>query len=393
MHQGILTINAGSSSIKFALFVLDESLAQQALLTGQIDGIGGKPRLSAKNRDGERIAAESLSEGLGHAGAFDALLACLQANDHGVTLAAVGHRVVHGGREFSRPVVIDEVNLAAMIALTPLAPLHQPHNIAGIKALAARCPGVPQVACFDTAFHSTQPKVAQTFAIPRSITAEGVRRYGFHGLSYEYIADVLAQHTDLADARVVVAHLGNGASMTAMIDRQSRAHTLGFTAVDGLMMGTRCGSLDPGVLLYLMETKGWGAAEIGRMMYNESGLLGVSGISNDMRELLASPSPEAAEAIDLFCYRINRELGSLAASIGGLDALVFTGGIGEHATEIRHRICDGTAWLGIDFDPVANRAGNKCISRRGSPVEVLVIPTNEEWIIARHTQRLLQQAG
>ena len=287
--------------------------------------------------------------------------------------------------------VAEQSELVERVPVT-LAPLHQPHNIAGIRAIAALRPELPQVACFDTAFHATQPKVAQTFAIPRRLTAEGIRRYGFHGLSYEYIAHALPDCTARADARVVVAHLGNGASMTAMLARQSRAHTLGFTAVDGLMMGTRCGKLDPGVLLYLMETKGWGAEEIGRMIYKESGLLGVSGISNDMRELLDSPSSEAAEAIDLFCYRINRELGSLAASIGGLDVLVFTGGIGEHAAEIRRRVCADAAWLGIQVDATANAAANRRISRPESAVEVLVVPTNEEWIIARHVADLLRPA-
>jgi len=258
-----------------------------------------------------------------------------------------------------------------------------------VRALAARLPGVPQVACFDTAFHRSQPPLAQLFALPRAITAEGVRRYGFHGLSYEYIARCLPQHTPRADGRVIVAHLGNGASLCAMRERRSQATSMGFTAIDGLMMGTRSGALDPGVLLHLMRAHGMDAAALERLLYKESGLLGVSGISQDMRTLLASDDPRAAEAIDLFCYRAVREIGALAACIGGLDVLVFTGGIGEHAAEVRRRICAALGWLGIALDAAANADDALCISAAGAACETLVIPTDEEWMIARHTAELL----
>jgi acetate kinase len=271
----------------------------------------------------------------------------------------------------------------------PLAPLHQPHNLNGIKAIAAASPDVPQVACFDTAFHRTNPPVAQAFAIPRALTAEGVKRYGFHGLSYEYIARVLPEHTARAEGRVIVAHLGNGSSMCGMVSRCSIASTMGFTAIDGLMMGTRTGAIDPGVLLYLMDEKGMGSAELTRLLYKESGLLGVSGISQDMRTLLASDRTEAAEAIELYCYRIVREIGSLAAAIGGIDALVFTGGIGEHAAEIRRRVCAHLEWLGAELDGAANSADAIRISTATSKLDLLVLPTNEEWMIAHHAQTLL----
>ncbi|MBL8477910.1 MAG: acetate/propionate family kinase, partial [Sterolibacteriaceae bacterium] len=293
--------------------------------------------------------------------------------------------------QFDAPVRLDTAARASIAALAPLAPLHQPHNLAGIDAMRSALPGLPQVACFDTAFHRSQPEVAQLFALPRAITAEGVRRYGFHGLSYEYIADVLPQHLgdERADGRVVVAHLGNGASMCAMRGRRSQASTMGFTAVDGLMMGTRTGNLDPGVLLYLMDYRKMDVAALTRLLYKESGLLGVSGISQDMRVLLDSPAPEAREAVDLFCYRIVREIGSLAAALGGLDALVFTGGIGEHGAPVRERVCASLGWLGIDLDGPANAANAAKISATGSRVDACVIPTNEEWIIARHTAGLI----
>jgi acetate kinase len=313
----------------------------------------------------------------------------LHRHENGGQIAAVGHRVVHGGERYSRPMRLDDPILEQLARLIPLAPLHQPHNLDGIHALRALMPTVPQVACFDTAFHRTQPNVAQMFALPRWITGEGVKRYGFHGLSYEYIARVLPQHTPRADGRVIVAHLGNGASMAGMVNRQSQVTTMGFTAVEGLMMGTRTGNLDPGVVLYLVENKGMDAKALTKLLYKESGLLGVSGVSSDMRALLASDKPEAKEAVELFCYRINREIGSLTAAIGGLDALVFTGGIGEHAAEIRRRVCLQAAWLGIELDETANAEHQIRISAPRSAVDVLVIPTNEEWMIARHTATLL----
>ncbi len=391
MNRGILTINAGSSSIKFALFPLAHPLSATAEVSGQIDGIGtAETRLVAKDSRGERVADERLDgDSVSHAQAFDLLLRWFTEHEGAWQIAAVGHRVVHGGERFSRPMLLDAATLEQLAGFVTLAPLHQPHNLAGVRALQALLPDVPQVACFDTAFHRSNPPVAQTFGLPRAITAEGVRRYGFHGLSYEFIARALPEHSARADGRVVVAHLGNGASMAAMVNRQGVASTMGFTAVDGLMMGTRTGNLDPGVVLYLMENKGMGVKELTRLLYKESGLLGVSGISQDMRTLLASDQPEAREAVDLFCYRIVRELGSLAAAAGGLDALVFTGGIGEHAAEVRRRVCLQSAWLGIRLDPEANARHDVRISAADSPVDVLVIPTNEEWMIAHHTQTLL----
>jgi acetate kinase len=391
MSRGILTINAGSSSIKFALFPLDHPISPVAEVSGQIDGIGAEEtKMVAKNRAGERIADQTLSgERVSHAQAFDALLKWFTATYTGWEIAAVGHRVVHGGERYSQPTVIDAQVLTHLTSFTPLAPLHQPHNVAGIVALQTLLPNVPQVACFDTAFHRSQPPVAQMFGLPRAITAEGVKRYGFHGLSYEFIARALPEHSSRADGRVVVAHLGNGASMAAMVNRKCVATTLGFSTIDGLVMGTRCGNLDPGVILHLMETKNLSVKDMTKMLYKESGLLGVSGISQDMRTLLSSDKPEAQEAVDLFCYRIARELGSLAAAAGGLDAVVFTGGIGEHAAEVRRRVCLLSEWLGIRLNPEANARHDLHISAGNSSVDVLVIPTNEEWMMAHHAQTLL----
>ncbi|MBS1129889.1 MAG: acetate kinase, partial [Proteobacteria bacterium] len=324
-----------------------------------------------------------------HAQAFDALLKWFTASHANWQIVAVGHRVVHGGERYSKPTLIDDTVLGHLQSFIPLAPLHEPHNVAGIIALQALLPSVPQIACFDTAFHRSQPEVAQTFGLPRNITAEGIKRYGFHGLSYEYIARALPQHSGRATGRVVVAHLGNGASMAAMVDRKCVATTLGFSTIDGLVMGTRCGNLDPGVILHLMETKNLSVKDMTKMLYKESGLLGVSGLSQDMRTLLASDKPEAGEAVNLFCYRIARELGSLAAAAGGLDALVFTGGIGEHAAEVRRRVCLQSEWLGIRLNPEANARHELRISAGNSSVDVLVIPTNEEWMMAHHAQTLL----
>ncbi|MBI2276117.1 MAG: acetate/propionate family kinase [Dechloromonas sp.] len=391
MKQGILTINAGSSSIKFALFSLAHPITPEAEVSGQIDGIGTEAtKMVAKNRAGERIADQMLDgRQVSHAQAFDALLKWFTASHADWTIVAVGHRVVHGGERYSQPTIIDDTVLGHLTSFVPLAPLHQPHNVAGIIALQALLPSIPQVACFDTAFHRSQPGVAQTFGLPRSITAEGIKRYGFHGLSYEFIARALPQHSGRASGRVVVAHLGNGASMAAMVNRKCVATTLGFSTIDGLVMGTRCGNLDPGVILHLMETKNLTVKDMTKMLYKESGLLGVSGISQDMRTLLSSDKPEAQEAVDLFCYRIARELGSLAAAAGGLDALVFTGGIGEHAAEVRRRVCLQSEWLGIRLNPEANARHDLQISAGTSSVDVLVIPTNEEWMMAHHAQTLL----
>ena len=391
MKQGILTINAGSSSIKFALFSLAHPISPEAEVSGQIDGIGtDATKMVAKNKAGERIADQILAgQQVSHAQSFDALLKWFTATHADWEIVAVGHRVVHGGERYSQPTIIDDRVLDHLTSFIPLAPLHQPHNVAGIIALQALLPKVSQIACFDTAFHRSQPQVAQAFGLPRALTAEGIKRYGFHGLSYEFIARALPQYSTRADGRVVVAHLGNGASMAAMVGRKCLATTLGFSTIDGLVMGTRCGNLDPGVILHLMETKGLGVKEMTKMLYKESGLLGVSGISQDMRTLLASDKPEAQEAVDLFCYRIVRELGSLAAAAGGLDALVFTGGIGEHAAEVRRRVCLQLEWLGIRLNPEANARHELHIGAGNSSVDVLVIPTNEEWMMAHHAQTLL----
>lgn len=392
MDDAILTLNAGSSSIKFALFARQAQVARTPELVGQIDGIGARPQIKVKGKDGQRLDDVDLplESEAPHRGALAFLVDWLHGHESGWRIAAVGHRVVHGATRYSQPIRVDEVALEALKSFFPLAPLHQPHNVAGIEAMSATLAGVPQIACFDTAFHRTQPTLAQLFALPRRITAEGVRRYGFHGLSYEYIADVLPQHLgEKADGKVIVAHLGNGASMCAMERRQSRATSMGFTALDGLMMGTRTGNLDPGVLLYLMEHHHMDARALENLLYKESGLLGVSGISQDMRELLASREREAREAVDLFCYRLVREAGALAAVLGGIDAIVYTGGIGEHAAPIRERVCTALGWLGLDFDAEANASKATVISRPGSRLTALVLPTNEEWTIARHTARFI----
>lgn len=391
--HGILVINAGSSSIKFALFQLDGTLKDKPAVSGQIDGIGAQAKLIAKDHRGRHEVALDVKgdQEAQHQLALDFLLKWFTENETGWTIVAVGHRVVHGADLYSAPIVVTPNILEQLAQFIVLAPLHQPHNLNGIKALTALLPGVPQVACFDTAYHRTKPKVAEMFGLPRALTEEGVKRYGFHGLSYEFIARSLPEHLGAkADGRIVVCHLGNGASMTAVVGRKSVASTMGFTAIEGLMMGTRTGSLDPGVILYLMENKGMGVKELTKMLYKESGLLGVSGISQDMRTLLASPKPEAKEAVDLFCYRIVRELGSLMAAAGGLDAIVFTGGIGEHAAPVRKAVCEAFGWIGVKLDDSANHADQIRISRADSAIDVLVIPTNEEWMIAEHAQVLLK---
>ena len=312
----------------------------------------------------------------------------------GAGVLAAGHRVVHGGARFREPVVVDREVLAVLETFIPLAPLHQPHNLAAIRALLDAAPRLPQVACFDTAFHSTQPRLATLYALPRELEARGVRRYGFHGLSYEYIANVLPDYLgDHAAGRVVVAHLGNGSSLCAMRERRSVATSMGFTAVEGLVMGTRPGSLDPGILLYLMQEMGMDASAVSDLLYHRCGLLGVSGISHDMRELLASADPRAVEAVDLFVYRAVTQIGGLVAALEGLDSLVFTAGIGEHAAPVRERICKGLAWLGLELDVQANERNGPRISREGSPVSAWVIPTNEELMIARHTLQAIGAAG
>ncbi len=390
MADAILVLNAGSSSVKFSVFrCVDGELS--ADVRGIVERLNDAPRFVAKDARGAVVAAQdwSAADPPGHAGAIERLLAFLHARAGGQRLAAVGHRVVHGGVQFRDPVRVERDVLEALERLVPLAPLHQPHNLAPIRTLLERAPDIPQVACFDTAFHGSSPPVAQLFALPLELAEAGVRRYGFHGLSYEYIASILPQTDARAAAgRTVILHLGNGSSMCAVRAGRSVASTMGFTAVDGLPMGTRCGVLDPGVILYLIAQRGLNARMIERLIYEESGLLGVSGISSDMRTLLASDEPRARLAIDLYIYRIGRELGSLAAALGGLDALVFTAGIGENAAEVRARVAREAAWLGLRLDEAANAAGGPRISTTDSPVAAWVLPTNEELIIARHTLRL-----
>ena len=365
----------------------------RVLYDGQIEGIGTETRFKAKDGAGKVVEEKKWPPGapLDHEGAIDALFAwgsgVLSSSD---SIVAIGHRVVHGGLTYTKPTVVNDHILDDLEKLVPLAPLHQPHNLAPIRVIAKRNPGLPQVACFDTSFHTNIPGVAQAFALPRKYTEQGVRRYGFHGLSYEYISTVLPGFdAEAAKGKTIVAHLGNGASMCAMSGLKSTACTLGFTAVEGLMMGTRCGTLDPGVMLYLMDECGMNTRDLEKLIYKESGLLGVSGISSDMRTLLESTDPRAAEAVELFVYRITRELGSLAAALGGLDALVFTGGIGENAAPIRERVCRAAQWLGLEFDEKANAGRGPRISREGSRVRAWVIPTDEELMIALHTRQAL----
>jgi acetate kinase len=390
MREPILVINAGSSSIKFSVFETAADRSLSAGVHGQVEGIGSSPRLQIGDPQGGKLADEALSAA-GHDGAIAAIHAWFAAHvGSEAGFDGVGHRVVHGGLKYAQPALVDRELLADLEDLVALAPLHEPHQIAAIRAVGAAAPEVRQVACFDTAFHRSQPPLAQQFALPRELTAEGIRRYGFHGLSYEYIVAALPRIApDCVHAKLIVAHLGNGASMCAIDQGRSVATTMGMTPVDGLPMGTRTGALDPGVMLYLMQHERMDASAIEHLIYERSGLLGVSGLSSDMRTLLASESPAAREAIELFVYRIGRELGSLVAALRGLDALIFTGGIGEHAWQIRARVCRDAEWIGIRLDETANLAGGPRISRAGSAPSVWVIPTDENLMVARHTRRLL----
>lgn len=388
----ILTVNSGSSSIKFALFPADDPKAD-AVMRGKIAGIGNQPVVTAI-RDGQPIAfaapLDTIAPDAKHEWLIAQLLQRLNEDFADLNPIAVGHRVVHGGQDFTVPARVTPDTRVAMGALTPLAPLHQPMNLAAIDAVAEANPTLPQVACFDTAFHRTQPRLAQMFGIPRALTEEGIIRYGFHGLSYAYIASVLPDLLgDQAKGRIIVAHLGNGASMCAMRDQKSVATTMGFTALDGLIMGRRCGALDPGVALHLAEQKGMSVHEIHELLYRQSGLLGVSGISNSMQDLAASDHPHAREAIDLFCYRARQQIGSLTASLGGLDALIFTAGIGEHSAETRAGIASGLEWLGVYLDPKANARGDTEIHADDSKVAILKVRTDEERVIADSTRALL----
>ena len=385
MSGCIAVLNAGSSSIKFAIYEAGHDGTR--LFHGQVEDIGLAAHLSAADASGKAVAERRWDKGeLDHRGATAEILNLGRELLAGRPVLAFGHRVVHGGTQFAAPVRVDATVMAALEKLVPLAPLHQPHNLLPIEVIAAAAPGIPQIACFDTAFHRSQPALAQEFALPRELTAAGVRRYGFHGLSYDFIVSRLREIDPvLARKRLVIAHLGNGASLCAVHEGRSVASTMGFTAVDGLMMGTRSGSLDPGVLLYLMQERGLDAGAIEDLLYRRSGLLGVSGISSDMRTLRQSPSPEAAHAIALFVYRIVHETGSLAAALGGLDGMVFTAGIGENDPATRAEVVAGCGWLGLTLDAGRNAAGRGVISRDGAAVPVLVVPTDEERMIAHYT--------
>ena len=384
MTQAILVLNAGSSSVKYGVF---RAVPQgRLLLKGVIERIGSGPEI----READRRERLPLPDDATHVQVLQWLADDLSSRLGDVEVVAAGHRVVHGGQEFSTSTIIDAEVIEQIRLLSPLAPAHQPHNLAGIIALGSVWPDIPQVACFDTAFHRTQPRLAQMFALPRALTAEGVLRYGFHGLSYDYIASQLPEYLgDAADGRVIVLHLGHGASICAMVERRSMATTMGFTALDGLMMGKRSGDIDPGVIFFLMRDKGMSLKEAEAVISNESGLLGVSGLSSDMRDLAASNDPAATEAIDLFCYRAARQVGSMAGAIGGADAIVFTAGIGENAVAVREKILSRCTWLGVDIDFAANASGGPRISKEGSEVSAWVIPTNEEQVIAEKTCELV----
>lgn len=394
MPDALLILNAGSSSLKFSVF--RDTDPPELFLHGQLESLLTQPKFTAHDAAGKLVDEHSwpANSALSHTEAIEYLFAWGRGGRLGeLKLSAAGHRVVHGGVKFTGPVLIDDNVIRELEELVPLAPLHQPHNLAAIRAVANYAPALPQVACFDTSFHRTQPRVAQQFAIPRDLTESGVQRYGFHGLSYEYIASKLVEHDPAAaKGRVIVAHLGNGASLCAINRGVSIATTMSFTPLDGLAMGTRCGSIDPGVLLYLMNQHGMDARSLEQLLTRESGLLGVSGISSDMRVLLDSEAKDsrAAEAIELFVYRISREIGSLAAALGGLDAIVFTGGIGEHAALVRARICEASRWLGIELDSDSNEQGDPRISKLNSKTSAWVIPTNEELMIAMHAQQLIK---
>lgn len=386
-----LVLNAGSSSLKFCIFKRPPGASWAVEARGQIEGIGTSPRITVKNAGGAKIHDQKVDSAVRDGrGAIDVLSRWLRSNYEGGRIVGVGHRVVHGGARFSRPTIVTQDVLTELKALAPLAPLHQPHNLAPIEAIFERMPNVPQVACFDTAFHRGHGNVTTLVPLPRELRQAGLERYGFHGLSYEYIASVLPQAApEIANGRVIVAHLGSGASLCAMKERKSIDSTMAFTTLDGLCMGTRPGALDPGVVLFLFQTLGLTVKQVEDVLYKQSGLLGISGISNDMRDLLGRSEPEARLAVDYFVHRTAKEIGALAAVLNGLDGLVFTAGIGENAPEIRKRIADASAWLGIELDEQANASGGPRISKPQSKAAVYVIPTNEELMIARHVSALL----
>ena len=392
MKTAVLVINAGSSSIKFALFAIAGATVGERLYHGLYEGIGVRPKLKIKDGADNTVAELELPLQAKHADGLSTLLDWLKANTAGITISGIGHRVLHGGKLYDRSQKVNHEVMAYLEALIPLGPLHQPHNLNPIRVLQNIMPGVLQVAVFDTAYHRTQPEVAQRLAIPRELYDEGVKRYGFHGISYAYIASQLPEFLgELADGRVLVCHLGNGASLCAIKERKSIATTMGFTPMDGLMMGTRCGLIDPGVLIYLMQQKGMTVDEVMRMLNFKSGLLGVSGISSDMRDICDNPAPEAKEALALFMYRLMREIGSMVAALGGLDAIVFTAGIGENAPWLRAQVCQQLPWLGMAIDETVNNCRGQRVkfSTAASAVQAWVVPTNEELMIAQDVINLL----
>jgi len=393
MTPVLIVLNAGSSSLKFQVFDMPDGEEPQLVWRGLYEGLGGDARFTVKDASGSILDESSWGQGeeIGHEDSLMHLIAWLREHQEGRKLVAIGHRVVHGGATYSGPVLVDETVLQALEALVPLAPLHQPHNLEPIRIVRRRLPGMPQVACFDTAFHQTQSDIATLFALPREMRDRGVRRYGFHGLSYDYIASILKDYDPrLAEGRVIVAHLGNGASLCALRNGRSIATTMGFSALDGLPMGTRCGAVDAGVIFFMLREMKLSPEAAERMLYTKSGLLGVSGLSNDMRVLRtnAATNPDAKRAIELFIYRITREIGSLVAALGGIDGLVFTAGIGENDAATRAEVVDGLAWAGLTLDESANGTAGPRISS-GSGSSVWVIPTNEELVIARQTRSVL----
>ena len=390
----VLVLNAGSSSLKFAEYERPDDVSLELVAKGQVEGIGTGPRLSAKDAAGEILVDTELGTGVSDAsGALDELAAWLRSRFDREALAAIGHRVVHGGPDYDRPVLVTPEMVGELRKLSPLAPLHQPFNLAAIDAVFERLPGLPQVACFDTAFHRGHSAVAELIPLPSDLRDAGLQRYGFHGLSYEYIASVLPEVApEIAEGRVLVAHLGSGASICALHNGKSVDSSLGFTALDGLCMGTRPGGIDPGVVLYLFQELGLSTSEVEDTLYRKSGLLGISGISNDMRALLGNDDPGAKLAVDYFVYRAAKEVGALAAALGGLDGLVFTAGIGENSPEVRERICEACSWLGVRIDKDANEGNGPRITTGDSHVSAWVIPTNEELMIARHTAAQLDSA-
>jgi acetate kinase len=394
MTAHLLVMNAGSSSLKFSMFREAPGAPWQVESRGQIEGIGTSPHLSVKDDRGEKLADEKLDPSVRNGpAAIEVLAGWLRSRYGRGRVVGVGHRVVHGGPRYNRPTVVTREILSELRELTPLAPLHQPHNLAPIETIFDRMPDVPQVACFDTSFHRAHAGLATLVPLPRELCQGGVERYGFHGISYEYISSMLPKVApEIAEGRVIVAHLGSGASLCALKNRTSVDTTMGFTALDGLCMGTRPGGLDPGIVLYLFQKLGLSVKEVEDVLYKKSGLLGISGLSNDMRDLLGRSEPQARLAVDYFVYRAAKEIGALAAVLGGVDGLVFTAGIGENSAEIRRRICESSAWLGIELDPSANSSRSPRVSKPGSRVSAWVIPTNEELMIAQHTSDLIGPA-